>query len=437
VSGAVRRDGPLETGRHEAVRIAHMRNRLFPRLLAASVALGACSSSLPDVPEAIDATSGTDAAHDADAAATDVRDASTDGADAVTTNAPDAADAAWADAPDAGYGGDGPCLPGLPRCHGDFGYQMCEQDGTWSESHSCAGYSSNGTTSYCAEIPMAGGGTWATCVDPACWYWLGRGALGGPTPVGICQPDGSISACSPGGTLAPAPCAGACTTVASLDGRAVGYCAPECQEGATECVGYEWVHTCAHGRWSPPVICGGDLTCVPAAKGAVPSAQCGKQCEPGTSICSPNRSVVMECTPDGTWTVDRTCLLGLCRQAGAQAECETECMPGQLGCAFDGAATQRDCSPAGLWNAETPCATGTSCRMSGAVALGCVECVGDVSGGGNAFGLADRRCADSGVDASSCGADNRWQPFTPCEDLTECRSTQQGPSTIASCASLR
>ncbi|HEX2881858.1 MAG TPA: hypothetical protein VHO25_20170, partial [Polyangiaceae bacterium] len=74
----------------------------------------------------------------------------------------------------------GLCIPGVPRCHGDFGYQQCEQDGTWGAPHSCAGYSSDGTSSYCVMTP----GTetnepWAACVDPACWYWITRGFVPG------------------------------------------------------------------------------------------------------------------------------------------------------------------------------------------------------------------------------------------------------------------
>ena len=58
---------------------------------------------------------------------------------------PDVADAD-ANASESGYELDGArCVPGVPRCDGEFGYQMCEPDGTWGSSRSCAGYSENGT----------------------------------------------------------------------------------------------------------------------------------------------------------------------------------------------------------------------------------------------------------------------------------------------------
>jgi hypothetical protein len=408
------------------------RRRCVGKLLAASLVLAACSSSTKD-PTDGPADGGGDAP----------RDLAGDGD--VAPDAGDADDArgdttgdALPDAGDGGYASDGPCLPGLPRCHGDFGYQMCEQDGTWSESHSCAGYSSNGTTSYCAEIPMAGGGTWATCVDPACWYWLGRGALGGPTAVGICQPDGSISACSAGGTLAPQPCAGVCTSVTSLDGRAVGYCAPACEEGASECLDRQWLHRCTNGRWGAPETCGGETQCVPVATGAVPAVRCGAGCDTGTSICNADGSGVLVCDADGTWTPERTCLLGRCRPAGPQAECETQCAPGERRCAFDGAGSERVCGPTGLWMDEAACATGTSCRLGGAASLGCVECAGDVTGGGNAFGVADGRCSQPpqpSDEIQRCGPDNHWQAAAACEAGSACTSTTQGPSSAALCRS--
>jgi hypothetical protein len=361
---------------------------------------------------------------------TAARDASADpGTDAATDIDTDVS----GEAPrEAGYGNDGgPCLPGVPRCHGDFGYQMCDQDGTWSESHSCAGYSSNGTTSYCAEIPMEGGGTWATCVDPACWYWLGRGALGGPTPVGICETDGSFQACNAGGTLAPASCDGVCTTVTTLDGRAVGACAPECQEGAKECLGGPFYRACAKGRWGAnPGSCDA-LDCNPVATGAVPAIRCGGPCDPGTSRCRADRAAVEVCVPGGTWTTDRTCLLGRCRQAGPQAECETECAPGAHDCAFDGATSQRVCGDNGLWLAEAPCPDGTSCRFAGDEARGCVACVGAHASGGNAFGAVDSRCSPGGVE--TCSADDRWEPEDLCPDGNTCAALTRGPSSTATC----
>jgi hypothetical protein len=356
-------------------------------------------------------------------------------AEALDALAPEAAraDAALdgtdgsADSADGGaYADGGPCMPGLPRCHGDFGYQMCQQDGTWGPSSSCAGYSMNGTTSYCAELPVADGGRWGTCVDPACWYWLGRGALGGATPVGICEPDGTIDVCDTGGTLAPAACAGACTTVAMLDGRAVGFCAPACEDGARECLGGPFYRTCTGGRWSAtPATCAG--ACNPVAMGARPDIRCGGACDPDTSRCSADLASVETCGADGTWTIDRACRLGRCRAAGPQAECETECAPGTHACAFDGAPTARACDATGLWMPEAACAEGTTCRLAGDVALGCVACAGS----GNAYGAADSNCVAGGVE--TCGADGTWQATTPCLAGQACVSIGRGASTLAAC----
>ncbi|MDB4983642.1 MAG: hypothetical protein JWM82_4394, partial [Myxococcales bacterium] len=360
-------------------------------------------------------------------------DARTDGADARDGSARD------------GYANDGACTPGVPRCHGDFGYELCEQDGGWSESHSCGGYSSNGTTSYCAELPTESGEPWATCIDPACWYWWKRGVLG-KTPdgssVGICLPDGTINKCSPGGTLSVAQCAGACSRVATLDGRALGFCAPACVNGARECLGGPFYRACVDGHWDTIVrACAG--TCNPLATGAVPDLRCGGACDPGTSRCRADDAAVELCADDGTWKLDRACTLGRCRPAGPQAECEAECLTGQHACAFDGDRVERRCDDAGRWTAEMPCATDTSCRLSGDLALGCVACVGD----GNAFGIADSRCvsvtpdgggsidggAGANVAVGSCGPQNGWQSQITCASNETCTAISRGPSTLAAC----
>jgi hypothetical protein len=326
-----------------------------------------------------------------------------------------------------GYDADGPCQPGLPRCFGDFGYQVCLQDGTWGSAQTCAGYSMNGTTSFCAEIPTPAGGAWGTCVDPACWYWLGRGALGGATPVGICQPDGTIDRCDSGGALSIQPCAGVCTQVATLDGRALGYCAPACEDGARECLGGPFYRACANGRWGAPATCAAGA-CNPVATGAVPDVRCGGACDRGTSRCSDDLGAIESCGDDGAWTVDRACLLGRCVPAGAQAECETACTPGARQCAFDGASSESLCDARGSWGAETACATGTTCRVSGDFALGCVACVG----AGNAFGAADGRCDAAGL--ATCGADGQWTASVPCAAPQVCQSVARGSSTLAACA---
>jgi hypothetical protein len=398
-------------------------------IVIASLALAACGSS-SNLPVA-------DAARDgaADATADGISDGTADGTSDVAT------DVGAPDATDGSYGNpDGPCVPGVPRCHSDFGYQMCEQNGTWSESHSCAGYSTNGTTSYCAEIPVEGGGaststsTWATCVDPACWYWLGRGALGGAITVGVCESDGTMQACGGGGTLAAATCDGVCTRVTTLDGRAVGYCAAACADGARECLGGPFFRTCVKGRWSAAAACDGQ-TCNPVATGSVPDVRCGGACAPGTSRCRTDLLAVEVCKPDGTWVEDRACLRGRCRPAGPQAECETQCAPGERQCAFDGAGSERVCGETGLWMAETACASDTACRLSGDVSLGCVACVGARPGGGNAFGVADQRCGASGG-VQTCGADGHWQAAVACHDGARCVPMVRDVSQLAACQPL-
>ncbi|HTA18766.1 MAG TPA: hypothetical protein VK989_05715, partial [Polyangia bacterium] len=114
--------------------------------------------------------------------------------------------------------------------------------------------------------------------------------------------------------------------------------------------------------------------------------------------------------------------------AGAQAECETECTPGAHQCAFDGASNESLCDAKGSWGADSACAPGTSCRVSGNFALGCVACVG----AGNAFGAADGRCSADGL--ATCGADNQWTPSVPCAAPQLCQTVTRGSSAVAACA---
>lgn len=349
---------------------------------------------------------------------------------------------AGAEAADAGAGGggytdpEGACTPGVPRCHGDFGYQSCQQDGSWSESHSCAGYSVNGTSSYCVEIPTEeGGAAWGTCVDPACWFWLTRGFLPGDTPVGACLPDGRLDRCGNGGTLKEEECAGVCTQVGMLDGRALGFCAPACASGARECVGARLYRECVDGRWSEDArACPADAACNPLAEGDIPDIRCGGPCDPGTTRCTADGGAVEVCSEAGAWEPDRVCLLGRCLPAGPQAECQAECAEGQHACAWDGAASERVCGATGLWGAELPCAEGASCRLSGTAALGCVACVGPSAPAGNAFHVADSRCDDAGL--VSCGPDGTWQAAVPCAEGSACAEVAQAPSSAAACAEL-
>ena len=279
-------------------------------------------------------------------------------------------------------------------------------------------------------MPM--GQTWATCVDPACWYWIKNGFIPGSTPVGVCLPDGTLNRCSAGGTLSVTACQGVCTQVGMLDGRALGFCTPACEDGARECLGGPFYRTCAKGRWlEQPAVC--DTECIPVAKSSTgsgkPDIRCEGPCDPGTSRCQ--GSGIELCTDARIWKSDRTCALGLCRPAGPQAECQAECTVGQHQCAFDGAPSERSCQDNYLWSLDTPCPAGTTCRMSGNLALGCVTCVSARPGGGNAYGFADSRCVDQTVE--ECGPDNQWHAKKDCTNGAPCANLTQGPSSVAAC----
>ena len=347
------------------------------------------------------------------------------------------AGASDAGASGAGYGegSTGLCTPGVPRCQGLFGYQSCEQDGTWGEAHSCAGYSPNGTSSYCIDIPTGDGSSpaWGTCVDPACWYWLTRGFMPGNTPVGICMPDGSLNRCNAGGTLVNQACNGECTQVGTLDGRELGFCASTCVTGARECLGGGLYRECTDNHWAESVhACPDGKACNPLTAGALTDVRCGGTCQPGTSRCRADRSAVESCNASAQWELDRPCRLGLCVPAGAQAECQAECSVGQHLCAWDGALSERSCTDSGLWADEQPCADGSSCRLSGTRALGCVACVSASTGSGNAFGGDDSHCEGDSV--ARCGADDRWLTPEPCAAGSTCSELRRGTSFVAACS---
>lgn len=332
---------------------------------------------------------------------------------------------------------DGPCTPGLPRCHGPFGYQVCEQDGTWGSSRSCAGYSDDGTSSYCATVTNRGEAPWATCVDPACWYWLSQGFVSEATAVGVCTPAGGFKRCNAGGVLQPATCAGGCVQVGTLDGRALGICSPPCEDGARECLGGGPLYrVCAGGRWQTAAqACAGGEACVALASGARPDIRCGGPCDPGTTRCVPNLTSIERCSADGAWIADRSCALGRCGQQGPQAQCQADCLTGQFQCALDGASMARGCDDGHRWSPPAPCPVETTCRVAGGVALGCVACVGTQAFGGNAFGVTDSRCDGNSV--VRCQSEGRWGSAEPCGAGATCVATQQGPSSTAACSAMR
>lgn len=326
----------------------------------------------------------------------------------------------------------GACVPGVPRCHGDFGYQQCEQDGTWGPPHSCAGYSSDGTSSYCVTtVASSGADPWAACVDPACWYWITRGFIPGSTVVGICTSSTTIRQCSGGGTLSNTTCEGVCTQVGVLDGRALGYCTEQCAEGARECIGGALYRECQDGRWlAAAQLCPGGETCNPVASGAIPEVRCGGACDPDTSRCASDGANVEVCNQDQVWEAGQVCTVGTCHPAGPQAQCQAECLTDQFDCAQDGALAQRSCDEQRHWTEASACPDGTTCRISASQSLGCVECLGPLTAG-NDYGVSDSRCEAGGV--AQCGEDNIWQPPEPCNPGETCSELHAGAGTVAYC----
>ena len=173
-----------------------------------------------------------------------------------------------------------------------------------------------------------------------------------------------------------------------------------------------------NGRWGSTTGACDGARATRWRRARCPTSAAAARAIPGTSRCRADGAAIETCAADGTWTLDRTCLLGRCRPAGPQAECETECAPGEHACAFDGANAERVCDDKGLWTRRDGLrAPDTTCRLSGDVALGCVACVGARAGGGNAFGEADSRCAGAGFE--TCGADGAWHPIA-CPDGGTC-----------------
>ena len=323
------------------------------------------------------------------------------------------------------------CTPGDTRCHGDLGFQSCSPDGTWGESRTCAGYSENGTSSYCALV-TSGEQRWAACVDPACWWWSKSGLAVDGGRVGVCASGDTIRACEESGVLsASESCNGVCHEVGAIDGRALGYCEAACQDGDRECVAGPLFHSCLAGRWSEVVACDGGEACQPLATGAHSDVKCGGSCGPNTSRCSAGESAVEVCNADGSWQSSGACALGRCLQSGAQAQCQTECKPGERACAFDGDTVSRTCSEAGLWLDPSACEGEARCRIGTSGALGCLECIGSNTAGGNAWGTVDRRCEASAV--SACGADDTYAAPVPCPTGTQCVEQRRAGASVAYC----
>ena len=325
--------------------------------------------------------------------------------------------------------GDGECRSGQTRCHGQLGFQRCTPDNVWGASQSCGGYSENGTSSYCAVFDD-GGGPWAACVDPACWWWKQSGLGTEDAEPGVCVGAEQVRRCVAGILRQPEPCAGACRRVAELDGRVLGYCDAACDDGDRECLGGALYRECVDGSWSTEAhSCEKGALCQPQSYSLHPDIKCGGACELGTSRCTDDGLGVERCSDAQEWQAE-ACALGRCVSSGAQAQCQTECKPGEHACAFDGAATELTCSEVGLWSEPVVCAEGATCRVGTAGALGCMKCVGPALGGGNAWGVSDSRC--DGVGVAQCGADD-YEASEPCGEAQGCVELRRGAATLAYC----
>jgi hypothetical protein len=348
------------------------------------------------------------------------------GAQANVGGAPAVDDSSYAGA------GNGECRPGQTRCNGQLGFQRCAPDGVWGATQSCGGYSENGTSSYCALFDMGDELPWAACVDPACAWWHQSGLDTGEQHPGVCLGEDQIRPCIAGILRRAEPCGGVCRRVGELDGRVLGYCDAGCDEGARECLGGALYRICENGRWSTAArACADGAECLPLAHSAYPDIKCGGACEPSTSRCSADGSGISMCSEGGEWEAQPPCVLGHCVQAGATAQCQTECKPGEHACAFDGSGDERVCGDTGLWGELTACGAGTTCRVGTAGALGCLACVGSSLAGGNAWGVADSRCDESGL--AQCGADNVFEAGSPCAKDQTCTELTRGAGTLGYC----
>lgn len=230
---------------------------------------------------------------------------------------------------DSSYAGngaaEGECRSGQTRCHGELGFQRCTPEGAWGLAQTCAGYSEDGTSSYCLDQGTAEE-PYAACVDPACWFWLASGLWHEGAVAGVCTGDSAIKPCNSGGiVLSERTCAGRCQTLAQLDGRALGYCVSECRDGEHECVSATEYRECAAGAWSATVSsCDAGQECQPIASGELREVRCASVCDPGTSRCSADRSAIETCDDQGAWQAAEPCALGRCISSGPVAQCQLE-----------------------------------------------------------------------------------------------------------------
>jgi hypothetical protein len=336
------------------------------------------------------------------------------------------------DSSDAGNdSADDECRSGQTRCHGQLGFQRCTPDNVWGPAQSCGGYSENGTSSYCAVFDAGDGTPYAACGDPACWWWHESGLDALQEHAGVCIGTEQLRRCVAGVLRQPEACAGTCQRVAELDGRVLGYCADVCQDGERECLGGSLYRECVAGRWTTEAqSCADGAECQPLAQNALPDIKCGGACEVGTSRCAEAGTAIESCSEQHEWLQQPPCMLGRCVQAAAQAQCQTECQPGEHACAFDGATAELVCSDVGLWNELASCQAGATCRIGTAGALGCVKCIGPGVLGGNVWGVADSHCDASGV--AECG-DGDYGIATPCSAERACVELSRAAASLAYC----
>ncbi|HXK16557.1 MAG TPA: hypothetical protein VNG33_02040, partial [Polyangiaceae bacterium] len=202
-------------------------------------------------------------------------------------------------------------------------------------------------------------------------------------------------------------------------------------EGERECLGGALYRECVNGRWSSQAqTCADGEPCQPLASGPHSDIKCGGACEAGTSRCSLDGTSVEHCNDALEWEATAPCALGRCVASAAQAQCQTECKPGERACAFDGAPNERVCNDVGLWNEPTACEVGATCRIGSGGAQGCLTCVGPSVAGGNVWGVADSHCADG---VAQCADSNDYSAGTPCPEGQSCAEVTRGAATLAYC----
>jgi hypothetical protein len=215
----------------------------------------------------------------------------------------------------------------------------------------------------------------------------------------------------------------------------------QCQAGEEECAGSTGVvtpryRTCVDGAWSVELsTCDNDGACHDATDAdGKRSKLCGSDCSPGERRCN-GSGQLQTCSAQGQWGDGVKCAAGTCRGVGNNdAACTLDCVPGTILCSGStvmapdglhaGTTQQVTCGADGLRGTAKSCDTGKVCRVTDSGAsLGCVECIGPKSPGGNDDGTVDTRCDPNAANkVQECGDDNNWLDSRMCADGKHCVS---------------